>query len=350
VVPLIDLSRRFARDAEEFHAAMDDVLRSGTVLLGSRTTDFESQFARFVSARHAVAVSSGASALHLVLAGLNVGIGDEVIVPAMTAVPTASAVCAVGATPVFADVDPSTATISPDEVARVMSPRTAAIIGVHLYGRPMNDARELADFGVPFIEDCAQSHGATRGLTGVAGAYSFYPTKNLGGIGDGGMIVTDDADLAEKVRRLRVHGQVEQYLHLDVSQNHRLSEIEAAWLSIQLRRLDEGNDRRRSIAHHYREELPDLRWQSDDADHVHHLAVFCTSQREEVRDRMRELGVATGVHYPFALTQQPAMRPFVTSPCPVAERWAAECISVPCFPELTDVEVDMVVRSVKAVT
>ena len=347
MVPLVDLARRFTPSAGELHEAVDEILRSGTILLGSHTERFETLFAEYVGTTHAVAVSSGASALQLTLAGIGLGPGDEVILPAMTAVPTASAVCAVGATPVFVDIDARTATISHDSVARALSPRTSAIIGVHLYGRPMRNTNELTSFGLPLIEDCAQSHGATHGLSGIAGAYSFYPTKNLGGIGDGGMVVTNDADLAERLRRLRAHGQREQYLHVDVSQNHRMSEIEAAWLTIQLRGLDEGNHRRRTIVNHYREEIPDIPWQDNDSDHVHHLAVFLSSNREVTRRKMSDSGVMTGVHYPLALTQQPAMMKFATNPCPEAENWAARCVSVPCFPELTDSEVESVVRALR---
>lgn len=349
MVPLIDLSRRYATFSDEFRHATDEILRSGAILLGERTEALETEFASHVGVAHAVAVSSGASAIQLALAALGIGPSDEVIVPAMTAVPTASAVCAVGATPVFADIDPATAAICHEDVERVVSARTAAIIGVHLYGRPLRNSGELLEFGVPLVEDSAQSHGATRALAGAVGAYSFYPTKNLGGVGDGGMVVTDDPDVAERVRRLRVHGQSAKHEHIDLSQNHRMSELEAAWLTIQLRHLGAGNARRRRIAQRYREAAPSLDWQSDDRDHVHHLAVFRTPAREDTRQRMLAMDVETGVHYPRALTEQPALSRFVTRSCPNAERWAAECVSVPCFPELTYIEVDKVASALSAV-
>jgi dTDP-4-amino-4,6-dideoxygalactose transaminase len=340
VVPLIDLSRRLLANSESFHAVVQEVLTSGNVLLAQQTEIFEESFASFAGTKYGVAVSSGASALQLSLAALGIGEGDEVIVPAMTAVPTASAVCAVGARPVIVDIDDETAAIDFDQVESAMTERTRAVIVVHLYGRPVANIERLMNLGVKVVEDCAQSHGATRGLTGSVGAYSFYPTKNLGGIGDGGMIVTDDIEIAERVRRLRVHGQSEQYVHIEVSQNHRMSEIEAAWLNIVLSQLEDGNQRRRDIAARYQLANPNIRWQASHLNHVYHLAVALTPNRNDFRQAMLKHGVATGIHYPLALTQQPALQEFVTNACPVAEKWASECVSLPCFPELTDDEVD----------
>lgn len=340
MVPLIDLSRRLVANSESFHAVVQEVLTSGNVLLAQQTEIFEESFASFAGTKYGVAVSSGASALQLSLAALGIGEGDEVIVPAMTAVPTASAVCAVGARPVIVDIDDETAAIDFDQVESAMTERTRAVIVVHLYGRPVANIERLMNLGVKVVEDCAQSHGATRGLTGSVGAYSFYPTKNLGGIGDGGMIVTDDIEIAERVRRLRVHGQSEQYVHIEVSQNHRMSEIEAAWLNIVLSQLEDGNQRRRDIAARYQLANPNIRWQASHLNHVYHLAVALTPNRNDFRQAMLKHGVATGIHYPLALTQQPALQEFVTNACPVAEKWASECVSLPCFPELTDDEVD----------
>ena len=340
MVPLIDLSRRLQANSATFAAVVQQVMSSGSVLLGSQTIQFEEAFTRFVGTQYGVAVSSGASALQLSLAAMGIGEGDEVIVPAMTAVPTASAVCAVGARPVIVDIDDETAAIDFDLVERAMTERTQAVIAVHLYGRPVDNLDKLINFGVKVVEDCAQSHGATKGLTGSIGAYSFYPTKNLGGIGDGGMVVTDDPEVAERLSRLRVHGQSEQYVHIEVSQNHRISEIEAAWLNIVLSQLEEGNQRRRDIAARYQLANPNIRWQASHLKHVYHLAVALTPHRDDFRQVMLKHGVATGIHYPLALTQQPALQEFVTTACPIAEKWASECVSLPCFPELTDAEVD----------
>jgi len=342
VVPLIDLSRRLQANKESFALAVQQVMVNGNVLLGAQTTQFEKAFALFAGTQDGVAVSSGAAALQLSLAALGIGEGDEVIVPAMTAVPTASAVYAVGARPIIVDVDEETAAIDLDLVEAAMTERTRAVIAVHLYGRPVANLDRLMNLDVKVIEDCAQSHGATRGLSGSIGAYSFYPTKNLGGIGDGGMVVTNDDDVAERVRRLRVHGQSEQYVHIEVSQNYRMSEIEAAWLNIVLSQLADGNARRRDIASRYQEANPNIHWQSSDPNHVYHLAVARLSDRESFRRYLSDRGISTGVHYPLALTQQPALQQYVTTACPVAEKWAKECVSLPCFPELTNTEVDEV--------
>ena len=342
MVPLIDLSRRMTAHAAEFTEAVHRVAASGVVLLGPETESLEHEFATFCGANEAVAVASGASAIQLALMALGVGPGDEVVVPAMTAVPTASAVCAAGARPVFADVDEATAAITVDSARSVITSRTKAIIAVHLYGRPVDDVAGLVGLGLPVLEDCAQSHGATSRVNGTLACYSFYPTKNLGGVGDGGAVVTDDPELAARVRRLRAHGQSAQYVHVDVSQNHRMSEIECAWLRICLPELARGNVRRRSIVERYRATAPASRWHADHRHHVFHLATLRHHDRDGFRARLAEAGVGTGVHYPLALTQQPGYQSFVDGPCPSAEAWAAETVSLPCFPELTDDEVERV--------
>jgi dTDP-4-amino-4,6-dideoxygalactose transaminase len=196
------------------------------------------------------------------------------------------------------------------------------------------------------FEDAAQAHGAARGTRrSRAVAYSFYPTKNLGGLGDGGAVCTDDDELAARVRRLRVHGMDAGYRHLDRSQNHRMSELEAAWLRLQLPHLDAGNARRREIARHYRQVAPHLDWQRDHEDHVYHLCVFRAPDRDGTRRVLADAGVATGVHYPVALPDQPAFRDLTHHDSHNARRWAASCISLPCFPELRDDEIELVGRT-----
>ncbi len=339
--PVVDLARRVASLQPELGEAVERVLQSGWFLLGPETEAFEAEFAAFCGRRHAVAVASGTEALRLVLRVLDVGPGDEVVVPAMTAVPTAAAVCATGAAPVFADVDRDTATLDLDQVAAAAGERTRAVVPVHLYGRPA----AIPDLGIPVLEDAAQAHGALDPSAGsAAAAYSFYPTKNLGGIGDGGAVVTDDGDLAAQVRLLRAHGVTEGYEHTAVSGNSRLSELEAAALRIELRRLPEWNARRREITRAYRDAAPDLRWQAPHERHVYHLCVARVADRDEFRSRMP---FGTAVHYPRALTQQPAYRQFVRDACPEAESWAAECVSIPCFPEMTDDEIEGVCRALR---
>ena len=339
MVPVVDLSRRGQRFASRFAKATERIAASGSFLLGAELSAFESEFAEWLGARDCVAVSSGANALQLALTAAGIGTGDEVLVPAFTAVPTASAVAAAGAIPRAIDVDPRTACITSESIEAGRTAGTKAVIVVHLYGYPA----DIPDTDLLVVEDAAQAHGALHDPgRSAATAYSFYPTKNLGGIGDGGAVVTDDAELAERVRRLRVHGMTEQYVHEVVSQNFRLSEIEAAWLRLALEGLTADVEQRRAIVRRYRQAAPDLCWQTDNPSHAYHLAVFRSADRAAARAALEAGGVASAIHYPVAITQQPAYRELAHASCPQAEAWAAECISVPCFPEMTEAEVDRV--------
>ncbi len=338
-IPFLDLARRAASLEPDLSEAVDRVVRSGNYLLGPELEAFELEFAAFAGRRHAVGVASGTEALRLVLVSLRLEPGDEVIVPAMTAVPTAAAVCAAGGVPVFVDVDAATAGIDVTAAAAAVTDRTRAVIPVHLYGRPA----ELPDLGVPVVEDAAQAHGALDPTApSLAATYSFYPTKNLGGIGDGGAVVTDDDDLAARLRLLRAHGLTDGYVHTVIATNARMSEIEAAALRVGLQVLESGNLRRRETALRYREAAPDLHWQAPHPRHVYHLCVARMADRDDFRARVP---FGTALHYQRALTQQPAYKKFVRAPCPEAERWAAECVSLPCFPELTDEEIEAVCRA-----
>ena len=342
------MARRAAGLEPDLSEAVRRVLSSGTYLLGPETQAFEEELAASFGRSHAVAVASGTEALRLALVAMGVGPDDEVIVPAMTAVPTAAAVCAVGAVPVPVDVDPDTAGIDIDAARSAITARTRAVVPVHLYGRPA----ALPDIGVPVLEDAAQAHGAIT-LTGstpdpaphsVGAAYSFYPTKNLGGIGDGGAVVTDDDEMASEIRVRRAHGLGPGYVHTTIAGNSRMSEVEAAALRVGLRHLDDHTDRRREIARRYREAAPHLRWHAPDDRHVYHLCVVRVPDRDAFR---ASLPFDTAVHYPRALTQQPAYAKYARHPCPEAEAWAAECVSLPCFPEMTDDEVDVVCRGLE---
>lgn len=335
MLPFLDLSRAARHDGEAVVAAVSRVLASGRLLLGPELEAFEGEFAAFTGHRHCVGVSSGATALALGLTAAGVGPGDEVVVPAFTAVPSAAAVCSVGAVPVFVDVGRDTATMDPEAAVAARTPRTRAVMPVNLFGRPS----EIPDLGVPVVEDAAQSHGAVRGSRGAAAAYSFYPTKNLGGVGDGGAVATDDGDLASELRLLRSHGIGPHHECVRVAMNARMSEIEAAVLRARLPGLDAGNARRRAIALRYREAAPHLRWQAPHPDHVYHLCVVRVGDRDRFR---AALGVPSEVHYPRAVHDQPAYRRFLGQPCPAARAWAAECVSLPCNPYMSDDEVDAV--------
>jgi len=340
-VPVVDLARRAAALEPELSAAIAEVLASGVFLLGPQTAAFEEEFAAFCGRREAVAVASGTEALRLALVAMGVGPGDEVIVPAMTAVPTAAAVVAAGAIPVFVDVRRDTAGLDSEAAAAAVTDRTRAVVPVHLYGRPA----ELPDLGVPVLEDAAQAHGALDpAAPSVAAAYSFYPTKNLGGIGDGGAVVTDDADLAATIRELRNHARGPDYDHPRVTGNSRLSEVEAAALRVGLRRLAADNARRREVAAAYRAAAPEMRWHPDHPRHVYHLCVARVADREAYR---RGRPFETALHYARSLTQQSGYRQYVRHACPEAEAWAAECVSFPCFPEITDDEIEAVCRGLQ---
>jgi dTDP-4-amino-4,6-dideoxygalactose transaminase len=340
-LPVVDLARRAAALEPELSDAVTRVVRSGTYLFGPELEAFERELAAYAGRAHAVGVSSGTDALRLSLRALGVGPGDEVLVPAFTAVPTAAAVAATGAVPVFVDVDPATAAMDHDAAAAAVTERTRAVVPVHLYGRPT----DLPELGLPVVEDAAQALGALdRASRSAAVACSFYPTKNLGGITDGGAVLTDDDDLADAVRLLRAHGLTRDYVHTAVSTNARLSDVAAAALRVGLPRLDADNERRRVIASRYREAAPQLAWQAPHPRHVYHLCVARVPDRDAFRDRVP---FGTGVHYPRALTQQPAYQEFVRAECPEAERWAAECVSFPCFPEMTDDEIEAVCRAIR---
>lgn len=348
MLPVVDLSRRGARYADAFAAAARRIAGSGHFLLGAELDALERELADRVGVRFAVGVASGAAALQLALEAAGIGPGDEVLVPGFTAVPTASAVLAAGARPVLVDVDPDTACVNPSAIAEARTPATRAVIVVHLYGH-LADLPD-ADDQLVVIEDVAQASGAQPApIRSTASAYSFYPTKNLGGIGDGGAVLTDDEALAASVRRRRAHGMTELYRHEDVSQNFRMSELESAWLRLALPALDADVEARRRIAATYREAAPHLRWQRTQPHHGYHLCVFRTGERDDRRTRLAAAGVATAVHYPLALTQQPAYRElFAGSRCPESEAWARECVTVPCFPEMTDDEVALVADALAA--
>jgi dTDP-3-amino-3,4,6-trideoxy-alpha-D-glucose transaminase len=341
-IPVVDLARRTHRILPELLAAVDRVASSGRLLLGEELERFEYAWAEYVGFRYAVGVASGTDALTLALRAVGVGerSDDEVIVPAFTAIPTVAAVVAAGGRPVPVDVDALTAAMDLDAAAEAVTARTRAVVPVHLYGRPC----PVPDLGVPVIEDAAQAHGALVGPPrGVAVAYSFYPTKNLGGIGDGGAVVTDDADLAARVRSLRNFARDTAGAYGEYALGSRMSEIESAALMAFLPLLRAETERRRAIAHRYHDAAPGLAWVADHADHVYHLCVL----RE--RERLRApLPFATAIHYRQAVTQVPAYAAFTRSPCPRAEMWARTSVTVPCFPELTDAEVEIVAGALAA--
>ena len=368
-VPFVDLAAGARPDRDAYIAAMTAVIDSGGFVGGAAVTDFEAAFARHVGVDHAIAVGTGTDALLLALRAMGVGAGDEVITAANSFYATGEAIALAGATPVLADVDDATLLLDADDAARRVTKRTKVIIPVHLFGQVANMAPVLAlagAHGLQVLEDSAQAHGSTRigadgshwkaGAVGAAGAFSFYPTKNLGAFGEGGAITTSDAGIAERVRVLRDHGQTARHHHVEVGYNARLNAISCACLSISLKRLDERNLARRALAAAYRERLADvpglrLVAEARGATPVYHLMIVRVdaARRDAIRDRMGADGVATAIHYPRPIHLQPAFAHLGQGPgsCPVAERAADEMISLPMFPELTIEQVDHVAASLR---
>lgn len=342
-------------DEAEIRAALLRVLESRRFILGAEVECFEREFAAYVGVAHCIGVGSGFDALHLSLRAIGVGPGDEVVVPAHTFAATWMAVVQAGGTPVPADVDPATCNVDARSVEGALSPRTRVIVPVHLYGQPADMAllAELArSHGVDIVEDAAQAHGARYrasrvGSLGRAAAWSFYPTKNLGALGDAGAVTTDDDDLADTLRQLRNYGCTRKDHHEQAGWNSRLDELQAAVLRTRLCRLDALNARRQEIARRYLDGLAGgpvaLPHVPEWADPVWHQFVVRTGQRGPLRARLKANGIRTAVHYARPPHLQPAFAAFGGRPLPVAERLADEVLSLPIRPELTDGAVSRVI-------
>jgi dTDP-4-amino-4,6-dideoxygalactose transaminase len=359
VIPLVDLTRQHAALRPALLAAMARVLDSSRFILGAEGQKLEAALAARLNVRHGVGVGSGTEALRLALAALDVGSGDEVITPAFSFVASSSTIVMAGATPVFVDIDPETYVLDARAVERAITPRTRGIVAVHLYGHPatMGAITAVARAHRLFvIEDAAQAIGAEGdgrpvGAWGDVTCLSFYPTKNLGACGDGGMVLTDRDDLAERLRRLRHHGDAGRYQHVELGACSRLDELQATILSVKLDRLDEWTAARRRIAARYREALADtpltLPIERPGARHVYYLYTVRHPRRDAFAQALAELGVGTAVHYPLPIPSQPMFGGRDAGGWPEASRAAREVISVPCFAELTDDEVKEVAQAMR---
>jgi dTDP-4-amino-4,6-dideoxygalactose transaminase len=361
-VPFLDLKSHHAPLLGEINAAVQEVIARGAFAGGPFVVGFETDFAAYCDCPHAIGVGSGTEALWLALLALGLGPGDEVITVPNTFMATAEAITYCGAKPVFVDVDDRTYTMDPDALEKAITPRTKAIIPVHLFGQPadMDPISEVARWhGLFVVEDACQAHGAEYkgrkiGTLGDAACFSFYPGKNLGAFGEAGAVVTQNADLQEKIRILRDHGQIRKYHHTVVGWNCRMDGIQAAVLRIKLRHLETGNRLRRSHAAHYDrafgaiEEVitPGL---TDGARHVYHIYAIRVQDRDEVMRFLAEKGIGCGVHYPIPIHLQQAYRSlgYERGAFPIAERCAEEFVSLPMFPELTSAQVEMVTQAVK---
>jgi dTDP-4-amino-4,6-dideoxygalactose transaminase len=347
----------------ELMTAIERVARRSAFTLGDEVAAFEREWAEWCEAGHAIGVSSGTDALVLALRALEIGPGDEVVVPANSFIATAEAVSLVGATPRFADVDAELATVTAATVAPLLGERTRAIVPVHLYGRTVELAPllELARaHGIALVEDAAQAHGARYrgrrvGTHGTLGCFSFYPAKNLGAWGDGGAVVTDDPALAERVQLLRAHGEAVRYEHRLVGTTGRLDAIQAAVLRVKLRRLEDANARRRELARQLDEALAGAAVATppppaDDHDHVYHQYVVRSEQRDTLREQLAAHGIATGLHYPVPIHRTGAYgdAPAAQTALPAVERLAQTICSLPIFPGLRDDEVARIADAVHA--
>ena len=361
-VPFMDLKVQYRALKEDILSAVTHVLDSGQYVLGSEVAAFEEEFASFCGVRYGIGVNSGTSALHLALLAAGVGPGDEVITVPCTFIATVAAVLYTGATPVFVDVDPVTYTMDPTKLEAAISPKTKAILPVHLYGNPadMDRITTIAErHNLVVIEDSAQAHAAEYrgrrcGAIGEMGCFSFYPGKNLGAYGEGGLVTTNNPEVAKKIRMLRDWGAERKYEHVLKGFNYRMEGIQGAILRVKLRHLEQWTDARRGHARAYKEaltgtgltlptELPDTR-------HVYHVFAVLTSKRRELMESLHAQGIQTGIHYPTPVHLLPGYSDlgYTAGDFPVSEKIAREEVSLPMYPELTEEQIQAVVLGITA--
>ena len=359
-VPFGDLKRESLEMRDSMEEGIRGVLDSGRFILGPEVEAFEHEWARKLGVKHAIGVASGTDAITLALMGLGIGPGDEVIAPANTCVPTAVGIARSGATIRIADCDPDTLMISPGSIRSAITPKTRAIVPVHLYGSAADMAvtREIADeHDLVIVEDCAQAigtkiFGEAAGSGSEAAAFSFYPSKNLGAYGDGGCVVTSSRQVYERVRSLRDYGYVGRDRSVELGLNSRLDPMQAAILRAKLPHVDEWNQRRREISDRYRSAFGGIGVRvpaiPDYIDHANHLFIMMSPERDHFRSRLDQQGVQTGIHYPLPLHMQPALSHlgYSAGDFPNAEKACSQVLSLPMFPHLTDLEVEKVIDSV----
>ena len=359
-IPAFDLTKQHRALSREINAALDRVFESGLFILGEEVETFEKEAAAFVGTLEAVSCASGTDSLHLALRAAGIGAGDEVVVSAFSFIATAETVLHAGAIPVFSDIDPETFTLDPESVEAALSPKTRAIIAVHLYGHP-SDISSLSTIAeqhnLVLIEDCAQAFGAHRnhrcaGAMAHAGCHSFFPTKNLGACGDGGMITTDDENLAKRIRLLRNHGTFDGSSHEVIGFNSRLDEIQAAILRVKLRRIKTFNDKRQQIADVYTATLGEQVQTpvcAAQCVHVFNQYTILSKRRDKISAALAEMQIGTRIYYPLALPDQPSLSGLGRSvSCDRARRTARECLSLPMFPELSAHDAERIATAVNA--
>jgi dTDP-4-amino-4,6-dideoxygalactose transaminase len=360
-IPMVDLKSQYLSLKNEIDAAMLDALEETRFILGPNVQAFEQEAANYLGVRHAIGVASGTDALHLALVAAGIGPGDEVITTSFTFIATAEAISYVGATPVFVDIDPDTLNIDLEQVEHAINAKTRAVIPVHLFGQPvdMEALVQLCDAKKLFIvEDCAQSFGAhingkMTGSFGTFGAFSFFPSKNLGCFGDGGLVITDNDKHANELRILRNHGSRERYHHNVIGYNSRLDELQAVILRIKLKHIDDYSQNRRRVAHRYSEALADTSIQVPYEDgkglHVYHQYTLLHEKRDDIMAALTEKNIACAIYYPIPLHKQDVyMEVYKDIHLPVTESVAEKCFSLPIYPELENDNIDTITDVIKA--
>ena len=360
-IPMVDLKAQYRTIKEDVDLAISRVLENASFILGAEVGNFEQGFARYCTTKHAIGVSSGTAALQLALLACNVGPGDEVITTPFTFIATTAAISHVGATPVFVDIDPRTYNIDPAKIEAAITPQTKAILPVHLYGQPaqMDSILKVArDHDLRVIEDACQAIGATyhgqkAGSIGDVACFSFYPSKNLGGAGDGGMVVTDDDEIADFVRRVSNHGRTSHYGHASIGYTYRLDALQAAVLAVKLNHIDDWNDARRRHAKTYSELLASsgvlVPFEAEGCHSVYHVYAVRTPNRDSVVEQLRSAGIGVGVHYPLPVHRQPAYAhlDLPEGSYPVSEACSRGVMSLPMYPELTREQIEQVVGVIR---
>ncbi|MDH5445856.1 MAG: DegT/DnrJ/EryC1/StrS family aminotransferase [Gammaproteobacteria bacterium] len=360
MIPMVDLKRQYHKLKNEIDQGMLTALENTQFILGPNVQAFEKEAAENLGAKHAISCASGTDALHLALVAAGIGPGDEVITSTFTFIATAEAISYVGAIPVFVDIDEKTFNMDLDAVEAAITSKTKAIIPVHIFGQPVDMGRiqQIADkHKLLVVEDCAQSYGADingkmTSTFGIAGCHSFFPSKNLGCYGDGGMITTDNDDVAERLKVLRNHGSFERYHHNIIGYNSRLDELQAVILRIKLKHIEEYNRERRRAAHYYSEQLKDLVTPPQEdgiGTHVYHQYVTLTDKRDVIMSKLTENDIACAIYYPIPLHKQPVYEEqYKSQSLPVSEKVASQCMALPVHPELTNQQIDQIVSVIKS--
>ena len=361
-IPMVNLKSQYLALKQEIDNALLEALSTTQFILGPNVQAFEQEAADYLGVKHAIGVASGTDALHLALVAAGIGEGDEVITTPFTFIATAEAISYVGATPVFVDIDPSTFNIDLNEVEQAITDKTRAVLPVHLFGQPV-DMEALVklcdDRGLMIIEDCAQSFGAhinnkMTGSFGAFGAFSFFPSKNLGCFGDGGLITTNEEQHANELKVLRNHGSRERYHHNIIGYNSRLDELQAVILRIKLQHIDEYNQNRRRVAHRYSSNLADTDIQTAFEDnkglHIYHQYTLLHEKRDDIMKALQDNDIACAVYYPIPLHKQDVYKSaYKHISLPVTESVAQNCFSLPVFPELENEKIDAITDIIKGV-